>query len=69
MAKALLGYSTGTDIRGVNRLAAENRRLRERVGDLEDTVLRLQKENDALAALVADTVDEAVQRDGSLARA
>ena len=69
MAKALLGYSTGTDLRGVNRLAAENRRLRQRVADLEDIVLRLQKENDALAELVTDSVDEAVKRDSHLARA
>ena len=69
MAKALLGYSTGPDLRGVNRLASENRRLRQRVADLEDIVLRLHKENDALAELVTDSVDEAVQRDGSMARA
>ena len=69
MAKALLGYSTGTDLRGVNRLAVENHRLRRRVADLEDIVGRLQKENDALAELVTDSVDEAVKRDSHLARA
>ncbi|MCW2817659.1 MAG: hypothetical protein JWR42_446 [Marmoricola sp.] len=69
MAKALLGFATGTDPRAVPHLQAENRLLRRRVGDLEDVVLRLQAENDALAALAADSVDEAVARDGSLARA
>ena len=67
MAKALLGYSTGTDPRVVHRLALENRVLRQRVADLEDMVLRLQTENDALAAVAAETVDEAVARDDSLA--
>ncbi len=63
MAKALLGYSIGTDPRVVNSLARENHLLRQRVLDLEDTVLRLKTENDALAALAT----EAVARDGSLA--
>lgn len=67
MAKALLGYSTGTDPRVVQRLAGENRLLRQRVADLEHTVLMLQKENDALAELVTESVDQAVSRDGSLA--
>ncbi len=69
MAKALLGYAGATDPRVVHRLAGENRALRQRVGDLEDMVLRLQHENDALAALATESVDEAVARDGSLARA
>lgn len=69
MAKALLGYSIGTtDPRVVNRLAGENRILRQRVADLEDIVLRLQHENDALAAVATESVDQAVARDGSLAR-
>lgn len=67
MAKALLGYSTGTDPRVVQRVAMENRTLRQRVGDLEDLVDRLQRENDALAAVAAEAVDSAVARDGSLA--
>ncbi|HSS67954.1 MAG TPA: hypothetical protein VLK34_05340 [Nocardioidaceae bacterium] len=47
MAKALLGYvGGGNDV----RLVEENQRLRRRVGDLEAMVLRLQAENDALAA-------------------
>lgn len=47
MAKALLGY-VGGDI----RLVDENQRLRRRVTDLEAIVLRLQAENDTLAAQV-----------------
>ena len=45
MAKALLGY-VGTD----SRILDDNLRLRRRVADLEAVVLRLQAENDALAA-------------------
>jgi len=52
MAKALLGYMNGTDPRVVARLSSENRRLRERVADLEAHVMRLQAENDALVAAV-----------------
>ena len=48
MAKALLGYVGGSD----TRLVEENSRLRRRVADLEAMVLRLQAENDALAAQV-----------------
>jgi hypothetical protein len=68
MAKALLGYSVGTDPRVVSRLTTENRILRQRVADLEDMTLRLQTENDALAALATEAVDEAVARDEHLAR-
>ena len=50
MAKALLGYMSNTDPRVVAQLTAETRRLRQRVADLEAHVLRLQSENDALAA-------------------
>jgi hypothetical protein len=46
MAKALLGYVGGSDV----RLVDENLRLRRRVADLESVVLRLQAENDALVA-------------------
>jgi hypothetical protein len=67
MAKALLGYSTTqTDARVVYRLAGENRLLRQRVLDLEDTVLRLKNENDALAELATEAVDR-VTRDAELA--
>jgi predicted nucleic acid-binding Zn-ribbon protein len=68
MAKALLGYSIGTDPREANRLAGENRILRQRVADLERAVLRLQQENEALAAVASESLDRAVARDGSLAR-
>jgi hypothetical protein len=49
MAKALLGYM-GTD----SRIIDDNLRLRRRVADLEAVVLRLQAENDALAAQLHD---------------
>lgn len=65
MAKALLGYSNAIDPRVIHRLTGENRVLRQRVGDLEDMILRLQDENDALAALAT----ESVARDDSFARA
>ncbi|MGZ5416572.1 MAG: hypothetical protein ACXWDI_05305 [Nocardioides sp.] len=55
MAKALLGYmSSSTDPRVIAQLAAENRRLKQRVSDLEAHVLRLQAENDSLAAALHD---------------
>ncbi len=49
MAKALLGY-----VGGDTRLLDDNHRLRRRIADLEAIVLRLQAENDALAARVHD---------------
>ena len=49
MAKALLGY-LNSDLRTPARIAAENHRLRSRVGELETLVLRLQAENDRLTA-------------------
>ena len=52
MAKALLGYTTTGDPRVVAQVTAENRRLRQRVADLEEHVLRLEDENDSLAAVV-----------------
>jgi cell division protein FtsB len=46
----------------IAHLTAENRRLRQRVDDLEAHILRLQSENDSLAAAVHDspllTIDE-----------
>ncbi len=68
MAKALLGYSVGSDPRVAYRLTTENRVLRQRVADLEGMIERLQTENDALAALATESVDTAVARDGTLAR-
>ncbi len=62
MAKALVGYLSDTDPRVLARLIGENRGLRQRVADLEAHVMRLQAENDALAASVSAeellTVDE-----------
>jgi cell division protein FtsB len=54
MAKAILGYMSATDPRTTTRLASENRLLRQRISDLEAAVVRLQQENDALAALVSE---------------
>ncbi|WP_310962838.1 hypothetical protein [Nocardioides terrisoli] len=54
MAKAILGYSVGSDPRNTMRLASENRHLRERVADLEAVLVRLQAENEALSALASD---------------
>lgn len=61
MAKALIGHLAG-DPRIAARLSTDNRRLRERVSDLEGLVLRLQAENDQLearlqGALVAAVLD------------
>lgn len=53
MAKALIGYLS-SDQRSTATLAAENRRLRTRIADLESLVLRLQADNDRLAAAVRD---------------
>lgn len=46
MAKALLGHVGGSD----PRVLAEMRRLQQRVQDLESEIVRIQAENDALAA-------------------
>ena len=48
MAKALLGYVGGTGVAAQQQA----QRLRQRVDELEARVLRLQAENDALAAAV-----------------
>ena len=65
MAKALLGYMSNGDPRLTAQLTAESRRLRQRVADLEAHVMRLQAENDALAAALQDspllTLDESMQ--------
>jgi hypothetical protein len=57
MAKALIGYMN-SDLRTTARLSAENRHLRVRVVELEALVLRLQEENDTLAASQADALLE-----------
>ena len=49
MAKALLGY-----VAADHRLVDENQRLRRKIADLEAMVLRLQAENDTLAAQLHD---------------
>jgi len=46
MAKALLGHVGGPD----PRMISEMRRLQQRVRDLEAELVRLQEENDTLAA-------------------
>ena len=62
MAKALLGHVGGPD----PRVISEMRRLQQRVRDLEAELVRLQDENDALAAevghelLIADREREPV---------
>ena len=64
MAKALLGYMGTPDPRVVAQLTVENRRLRERVADLEAHVMRLQAEADTLAAdhdSALLTLDESMQ--------
>ncbi|HET8560966.1 MAG TPA: hypothetical protein VFL69_10640 [Marmoricola sp.] len=60
MAKAILGYMSATDPRTTTRLATENRLLRQRVCDLEAAVVRLQHENDALAALATESSEDAL---------
>ncbi|MGH3343496.1 MAG: hypothetical protein ACRDPK_11590 [Carbonactinosporaceae bacterium] len=50
MAKALLGYVGGPD----PRLIAEMRRLQQRVRNLEAELIKIQAENDALAAAAHD---------------
>ena len=66
MAKALLGYmSSSTDPRVVAQLSAETRRLKQQVADLEAQHVRLQSENDSLAAALHDapllTLNESMQ--------
>jgi hypothetical protein len=64
MAKALIGYMN-SDLRDP-RLAAENSRLRARVGELEELVLRLSEENDRLVAAQAAEAAELFSRDDEL---
>ena len=58
MAKALLGH-VNSDVRTTAVLTVENRRLRRRVEDLEALVLRLQADNDRLAAAERDAREAA----------
>jgi len=56
MAKALIGYLT-SDLQDP-RLSADNARLRTRVRELEELVVRLSEENDRLlVAQAADLLD------------
>jgi hypothetical protein len=57
MAKALIGYMN-SDLRTTARLSAENRHLKGRVVELEELILRLQEENDTLAAAHANVLLE-----------
>jgi hypothetical protein len=50
MSKALFGHVGGPD----PRVVSEMRRLQQRVRDLEAELVRLQEENDALAAVAHD---------------
>ena len=61
MAKALFGHVSATDPRVTARLAAENRRLQQRVADLEAEILRLQSQNDALVAAAVKVLDDSMQ--------
>jgi hypothetical protein len=49
MAKALIGHLAG-DPHATARLATDNRRLRQRIDELENLVLRLQAEHHQLEA-------------------
>lgn len=60
MAKALLGH-LDHDARTAAVLAADNRRLRRRVVELESLVLRLQAEHDRLVAREGQGVAEDLQ--------
>ena len=55
MAKALFGHVGGPD----PRMVSEMRRLQQRIRDLEAELIRLQAQNDPLAA---QTRDEAISR-------
>ncbi len=65
MAKALLGHLSSSDSQALAQLTAENRRLQQRVADLEAQVLRLQAQNDKLVAEAQEgsllTLDESMQ--------
>jgi hypothetical protein len=50
MSKALFGHVGGPD----PRVVSEMRRLQQRVRDLEAELVRLQEQNDALAAVAHD---------------
>lgn len=57
MAKALYGHVGGPD----PRMVAEMRRLQRRVRDLEDELVRLQEQNEALSATQAEMLTVSAQ--------
>lgn len=58
MAKALIGYIGGpTPTRGDAAQLRETARLRQRIVDLENEVLRLKVENDGLLKTLSDSVE------------
>jgi cell division protein FtsB len=59
MAKALFGHVGGPD----PRMVSEMRRLQQRVRDLEAELMRLQDENDALAAEAARSEEDMLVMD------
>ena len=63
MAKALIGY-LNSDLRTPGHVALENSRLKARVRELEDLVLKLKLENDTLVARAAELVDELARSPG-----
>jgi cell division protein FtsB len=65
MAKALFGHVGGSD----PRMVSEMRRLQQRVRDLEAELMRLQEENDALAAEAAHSDEDmlVLEREPALA--
>ena len=62
MAKALVGY-LNTPSHSTHLLAAENHRLRARVQELQELVLQLKQENDALVAQATDIVESSLQQE------
>jgi len=62
MSKALFGHVGGPD----PRMVSEMRRLQQRVRDLEAELVRLQEENDALAAVAHDEDVLALDREPAL---
>jgi len=65
MAKALIGYRS-SDLRDP-RQAVENARLRARVAELENLVLRLSEENDKLVAARAADIEHREELSGPTA--
>ena len=62
MSKALFGHVGGSD----PRVVSEMRRLQQRVRDLEAELVRLQEENDALAAEAHDEDMLVLEREPAL---